>query len=45
MPAVRGARPIRNKEVSTFHKNLKDLKIHTFGESGLIILTQKALKV
>jgi hypothetical protein len=32
MPAVRGARPIRNKEVSTFHKNLKDLKIPSIEE-------------
>jgi hypothetical protein len=32
MPAVRGARPIRNKEVSTFHKNLKDLTIPSIEE-------------
>ena len=32
MPAVRGARPIRNKEVSTFHNNLKDLDIPSIEE-------------
>lgn len=32
MPAVRGARPIRNKEILDFHKNLNNLKYPTLKE-------------